>query len=372
MTKLPRYTQSRKDSCGFVTYRFNPPQYIVDAGVVERVTLGTDFEVARKQIRELNKKIDVWRKAQAEVVKLNGSSTVRDLCDAYYQSNDFNMLRDSTKVDYKYFLAVLCEEMGDKKFHAVRSKAAKAAYEVWVKRGVSFANHVCTVASRLFNFAIQMEHGIVNPFSNIKRKQTEQRKVVWRHEDVVSFLNTAYTSFDTRSIGLIVQMAYEWCQRLGDMRMLTWDNIDFDKQQLYLKQSKRRAEVFLPISDDLIAMLKQQYADFNFQSYVAPHPKPTGGSFVPYAMETLSKAGRAVMRKAGLSESLRLMDLRRTGVTQMVEAGVPLPQVMSVTGHTHVSSVQPYMKHTYRSANSALTARQGHVESNAVSYLHRK
>jgi hypothetical protein len=62
------------------------------------------------------------RKAQAEVVKLNGSSTVRDLCDAYYQSNDFNMLRDSTKVDYKYFLAVLCEEMGDKKFHAVRSK----------------------------------------------------------------------------------------------------------------------------------------------------------------------------------------------------------------------------------------------------------
>ena len=66
------------------------------------------------------------------------------------------------------------------------------------------------------------------------------------------------------------------------------------------------------------------------------------------------------------------MDLRITGVTQMIEAGVPMPQVMSVTGHTHVSSVQPYMKHTYRSANSALTARQGYVESNAVSYLHRK
>ena len=56
------------------------------------------------------------------------------------------------------------------------------------------------------------------------------------------------------------------------------------------------------------------------------------------------------------------MDLRRTGVTQMVEAGVPLPQLMAVTGHTHVASVKPYIKNTFASANNALTARHAHVE----------
>jgi len=42
------------------------------------------------------------------------------------------------------------------------------------------------------------------------------------------------------------------------MRMLTWDNIDFDAQTVSIEQSKRRAEVFLPISDDLFVMLIQQ------------------------------------------------------------------------------------------------------------------
>ena len=68
------------------------------------------------------------------------------------------------------------------------------------------------------------------------------------------------------------------------------------------------------------------------------------------------------MREAELPDDLRLMDLRRTGVTQMMEAGVPLPQIMSVTGHTHVASVKPYMKNTFASANNALTARHAHVE----------
>ena len=44
-------------------------------------------------------------------------------------------------------------------------------------------------------------------------------------------------------------------------------------------------------------------------------------------MERLSKVGRKVMRLAKLSEELRLMDIRRTGVTEMVDKGVPLPQI---------------------------------------------
>jgi len=36
---------------------------------------------------------------------------------------------------------------------------------------------------------------------------------------------------------------------------------------------------------------------------------------------------------------------------------VPLPQIMSVTGHNSIVSVKPYMKHTFDSANNALTTR---------------
>ena len=35
-----------------------------------------------------------------------------------------------------------------------------------------------------------------------------------------SCLDAAYGDFSTRNIGLIAHMAYEWCQRVGDMRLL--------------------------------------------------------------------------------------------------------------------------------------------------------
>ena len=289
--------------------------------------------------------------------------TVKHLVDKYYNSNDFKMLRSRTKKDYQYFLSVMVADFGSVNFCELTSKQAKHAYEAWVGRGISLANHVCTVSSILFRYAIEMEYTHVNPFANIKRKTPPQRKVVWTEDDVRHFLDTAYGEFQWRSIGMIVHMAYEWCQRLGDMRLLTWDNIDLEAKKLYLEQSKRRAEVTLPIEDDLLEMLIQQEQDFGFQQYVVPRTTPVQGQYEPYSMERLSKAGRAVMREAGLSDELRLMDLRRTGTTQMVEAGVPMGQIMSVTGHSNPQSVKPYMKNTYASANNALTVRKAHGKS---------
>jgi integrase len=69
------------------------------------------------------------------------------------------------------------------------------------------------------------------------------------------------------------------------------------------------------------------------------------------------------MQQAGLPDELRLSDLRRTGTTEMVEAGVGIGQIMSVTGHANPSSVKPYMKNTLTSANYALTERNNHVKS---------
>ena len=289
--------------------------------------------------------------------------TVQQLVDKYYTSNDFSMLRDRTKKDYQYFLGVMCDSFGDVNFDKLSSKQAKHAYEEWVVRGISFANHICTVSSIVFRYAIDMEYAQINPFASVRRKTPPQRKVVWTEDDVRQFLDTAYGAFEWRSIGLIVHMAYEWCQRLGDMRLLTWDNFDFANRKLSLEQSKRRAEVTLPIEDDLYDMLIHQEQDFGFQQYVVPRTMPVQGQYQPYSMERLSKAGRAVMREAGLSEELRLMDLRRTGTTQMVEAGVSMGQIMSVTGHTNPQSVKPYMKNTYSSANSALTMRKSHGNS---------
>ena len=103
MQMLPRYVQQRVSPSGDISYRFNPPQMLVDEGVVERDELGTDTREVSKLAKELNKQIDDWRQERAKVVGLKPSGKVTDLINFYYQSNDFNMLRDTTKVDYRYF-----------------------------------------------------------------------------------------------------------------------------------------------------------------------------------------------------------------------------------------------------------------------------
>ena len=286
------------------------------------------------------------------------------LIKKYYSSNDFNMLRDKSKQDYKYFLNILSKEFGSQTCEQITSKQAKHSYEEWVKRGITFANYLCTCSSRVFRYGVDMEYVTNNPFGNIKRKTPIQRKVVWTRENIKQFLDACYSDFDYRNIGLIVQMAYEWCQRIGDMRLLKWDSFNFDSQKLHLEQSKKRAEVFLPISDNLFEMLQQQKEEFGFQEYVAPRVKPIGGVYEPYGLTYLSKMGRKAINMANLPSELRLMDIRRTGTTEMVEAGVPMGQIMSVTGHTNPQSVKPYMKNTFESANNALTTRNMYGKSN--------
>ena len=79
---------------------------------------------------------------------------------------------------------------------------------------------------------------------------------------------------------------------------------------------------------------------------------------MPYSLYRLPRVARKVMRDANIPDELRLSDLRRTGTVEMVDAGVSMGNIMSVTGHANPQSVKPYMKNTYTSANLALTQRK--------------
>lgn len=288
---------------------------------------------------------------------------MQELMTEYYASLDYRSLSDSAKRDYKYclntLLATVVRNRSISKMYiqSMSTPLAQVAYNIWAERGVSFANHTHAVASKLYNFGIQLGYTDLNPFSKVSKRTAKPRKVVWTREHINLFLDTAYSRFKWRSVGLIVQMAYEWCQRLGDMANLTWDMYDTETRVLYLEQSKRRAKVELPTTDALHEMLMQQKTDVDFQPYVAPRCMERKIISRPYDKYTLSYAAREIIKAAGLPDELQIMDMRRTGTMEMVEAGVSLPQIMSITGHSSPASVKPYMKNTLTSARNAAKLR---------------
>jgi site-specific recombinase XerD len=104
-------------------------------------------------------------------------------------------------------------------------------------------------------------------------------------------------------------------------------------------------------------MLQQQKEDFGFQDCVAPRVYPRAGAYTPYDIEEVSYYINEVLAEANLPSHLTAMDLRRTAVTEMMEAGVDLAGIMQVTGHKSVNSVKPYMVNTFSGASKALAAR---------------
>jgi site-specific recombinase XerD len=64
-----------------------------------------------------------------------------------------------------------------------------------------------------------------------------------------------------------------------------------------------------------------------------------------------------LLDKANLPRELTAMDLRRTAVTEMLEAGVDIAGIRQVTGHKNMQSVVPYMINTFSGASKALSAR---------------
>jgi len=301
-----------------------------------------------------------------KALTISDTSSVRQACEFYFRTPKFLTLTGNTQKDYEVVLIHTCNTpiqngklFGNVKLKDVRFKHVTHLYDTWlVKRGIRRSNYHATCLSILFNTAIRHEAMISNPVSLIQRTPNKPRKVKWTEEQVKLFLDTAYSDFRWRSIGLIAHMAYDWAQRMGDMRLLQWSNIDFDAKRLDLEQSKRRADVHIPIDDALIKMLIQQREDFGFQDYVAPRVTPRNGNYNPYSIQEVSILVNEVKEEAGLPNELWGMDLRRTGITEMVEAGVDITGIMQVSGHNSPQSVMPYLVNTFSGASTALNKRK--------------
>ena len=296
------------------------------------------------------------------------TATVGQIVEFYLNSDHFANLKGNTQKQYEAHLnAVLATRVLGKRLEDYRARSLKAqhtnlAYQEWLKIGTRTANYRKAALSTAWKYCMRLDIMENDPVKLIKTTSDQPRKVRWTREQVSTFLDTAYSDFKWRSIGLIVHMAYECAQRVGDMRVLTWDKVNLEAQRIDLTQSKRGADVHLPIPDELTAMLEQQKYDFGFQTYVAPKTTPVAGAYVPYPVDQIDDAINEVKYAAGLPKNITAMDLRRTAITEMVEGGADLAHIMQVSGHRSPDSVKPYMVNTYTGAKNALAKRGGRDE----------
>lgn len=357
MAKLTDLRYLRKIETGWL---FDPPQDAIDAGVVKR-ELFHDGRKARTAVPAYLEALDGWREGDLPSSVVTPKTRLRQLAASYMDTKHFRSLSESTRKVYSYGFRKICNtkitpssNVGSLRLSELSAQVCQRIYEKWE----TDPDNTVRIFSVLISYAISLDAITHNPMSKIKKVKHDKRSVVWTQEQVEKFLDTAFEDFKYRNVGLIVLMAYEWMQRPKDMRLLKWESVDLDNRVVKFKQTKRGAEVTLPIPDNIHTMLVEQKRDFGFQEYVVPYLRSTDKAWRPYDRQQLSLLVNDILRLSGLPRELCAGDLRKTGICEAIEADVPITNLMSVTGHKNLSSLSPYVKHSLKAATIALDKRK--------------
>ncbi len=132
----------------------------------------------------------------------------------------------------------------------------------------------------------------------------------------------------------IITALIDTALRKGELCGFLWPDVDLAAGTIHIRATiaKTAKARTVPITARLRRELDRMRAEVPYQD-----GEPVFGVFGDF-----KRAFAAACKDAGI-EGLRIHDLRHTGTTRMIEAGMPPAQVMVVTGHSEFSTFRRYV-----------------------------
>lgn len=267
----------------------------------------------------------------------------------YRNTQAFIQLAPNTKKSYEEAMNFSLESIGMHNARGIRPRQVDSWYKELCANGKQTkADHTIKILRVIWNVALRAEYVDMNPFMRMKMKAYTPRRVLWTSDQVDLFIEQA-ESMGHSNVGRLILFCYHLCQRPGDMIALTWANYDRDTGLLTFEQQKTKAIVSIPVTDRIKGWLDAFYGSHY----------PTDKILSGYTPIEFSHMYCVIRRAAGLPETLQMRDLRRTGITEMIEAGVSDRHIMTVSGHNSPLSIKPYHVNTVPMASDAMEKRFG-------------
>lgn len=194
-------------------------------------------------------------------------------------------------------------------------------------------NREVSCLRKVFNIGIAWGYASSNPVRKVKlysEKENIRERILM--EDEEKRLLDASPSYlkSMIMVGLYTGM------RKGEVFKLKWQNVDFDRKQISIKESKSSKERKIPINSILFSLLYALKAQNGQSEHVFPNPA-TG---MPYT--DIKRSFGTACENADI-EDLRYHDLRHTFATRLVRRGVDLVIVKELLGHASIVTTQRYL-----------------------------
>lgn len=344
---------TRKD--GSINYFIAVPAYVETAIRMKSQSFKTLKEASdySSRVTHLYTAHKLGHEGKTRGTRIN-YDTVEGLIERYLTSEDWRNLKENSQRAYRLMFKTAIE------LHLPRSKTlfgqtlsenvdreTVQRFIETVRQGYSQHRVFHTIKCMRLVWAYAERAGLVdrNPWRNSRVRSVDRRQTIWTEKDIKKVVSTA-DDLGLHSIGTMVLMCYQMCQRPGDVRQLTWEQLHGDV--FTFEQEKTGTKVSIPISD----ALKKRLETYS--------PSRTGTVVIyentgqPFDRFMYYKAFRRVAKAAGINPDLRMADLRRTGATFLAQQGCTEDEIMSITGHKVRETLTIYVNRTETTARNAM------------------
>jgi len=210
-----------------------------------------------------------------------------------------------------------------------------------LKEGVKkvTTNREIQLLKRMFTIAIEEGYCEQNPAKKVKlysELDTVRDRVLSEEEEPRLFSELAEHARP------FVFTALHTGMRHGELLKLKWQNVDFEKRQIKVEETKSKKARFIPINSVLFDVLLKLKAVNGKEQCVFP-------------FKGVRTTFEGACRRAGLDD-LTFHDLRRTFGTRLLEAGVDIVTISKLYGHSTVLVTQRYLHPKDRLSKEAVEA----------------
>jgi len=201
------------------------------------------------------------------------------------------------------------------------------------------------VLSRALNLAVEYGYLVRNPAEKVKVRVEKYQIVALTPEQARHFLRVT----EGHRLHVLYRIAIYMGLRRGELLALRWDDLDFEKRTLAVRQAKTHAgERVLPLSSEMLQWL-QHHWEMLEEERKLPEWKEHGLVFpsnkgTPLSPRNLFRHFKKTLEDANLPD-VRFHNLRHTCASIMYEAGIPEAVISKMLGHSRVSVTMDIYTH---------------------------
>lgn len=309
-------------------------------GRERRYTIGSypDWSVAaaREEARRLKRDINLGHDPMGARHSDRAAPMMADLATRYLAEHAIRKVARARQDDRAMLEKLVLPEIGKLKVADVRHEDIERLHrQVSLTRPIR-ANRMVQLLSRLFTLAIKWEYRLDNPVKGLHRNPETGRTRYLSAAELRRLLE-ALGDHPNQNCANVVRLLLLTGARRGEVLNATWDQFDL-AAGIWVKPSshtKQKKEHRVPLSAATIQLLTQMRNEGEdglllFPSKIGLQP-----------LSDIKRFWIAICRTADL-EDFRIHDLRHTYASILASAGLSLPVIGALLGHTQPNTTARY------------------------------